>query len=225
MRSIIIRVAPFVAAVAVTALSTSAHAQQVYVQPAPTASVGTGAPPGAVVQPQQGEYVAPLQQTTQPSYIPQSVAFSGPRIIKDYNEGDPVPPGYHPESRVSRGLIGGGLGMFGGAYLISVFVAAVGSDLSNACTSFGGGGCTNPLWPLYLPVVGPWVTMGTAGGSATGMVFLAIDGLLQGAGAAMTIIGIVAPKTVLVRNDLGSLHIQPTMVGGMNPGIGLGGTF
>lgn len=227
MRSILIRLAPLAVAATVFTVTSSAHAQSVQVQPAPTANVGAGAPPGAVVQqPQQGEYVAPLQQQTQPSYVPQSVALSGPRIIKDYTEGDPIPPGYHVESRVRGGLIGGGLGMFGGAYLISVLVAAVGSDISSVCNSYAGSGtCTNPLWPLYLPVVGPWVTMGTAGGSATGLVFLAIDGLLQGAGAAMTIIGIAVPKTVLVRNDLGSLQITPMMVGGTSPGFGLAGTF
>src|SRR5216684_6682295 len=31
-----------------------------------------------------GEYVTPLQQYTQPSYIPQSVAMSGPRMITDW---------------------------------------------------------------------------------------------------------------------------------------------
>lgn len=221
MRSIFIHLAPVAAAVAVFAVSSSAHAQTVVVQPAPTAQVGTGAPPSAVVQqPQQGEYVAPLQQQTQPSYVPQSVALSGPRVIKDYTPGDPVPPGYHPETRVRGGLIAGGAAMFGAAYLPSLLAAAIGSDVCDNLTN-----CHNSLWPLYIPVAGPFIALGTVPGSATGTVFLLIDGALQAGGAAMLIVGIASPKTVLVRNDLGSLHIQPTMVGGTSPGLAIGGTF
>src|SRR5438128_10206318 len=54
-----------------------------------------------------GEYVAPLQQQTQQTYVPQSVALSGPAEIKTWNDGDPIPPGYHPVSRMRVGLFAG----------------------------------------------------------------------------------------------------------------------
>ena len=55
-------------------------------QPAPPPSGPYGypaypSPPGTAAP--NGQYVAPLYQTTQPMYLPQSVALSGPRMIKD----------------------------------------------------------------------------------------------------------------------------------------------
>lgn len=48
-------------------------------------------PPPSQMAP-NGEYVAPLSQQTQQVYVPQSVALSGPRMIKDWQEGEPIPP-------------------------------------------------------------------------------------------------------------------------------------
>lgn len=153
-------------------------------------------PPPPEAQAGNGQYVAPLQQQTQQTYVPQSVALSGPRIIRDWHEGEPIPPGYHPSTRIRGGLVGGGLGLFGGTYAISLIVAAVGQD------SCSYSGCTNSAAPLFIPVVGPFVTMGNTD-SATADVFLVLDGLAQAGGLAMFIYGLAVPKTVLVRNDLG----------------------
>lgn len=159
-------------------------------------------PPPQSANAPNGEYVAPMQQQTQQTYVPQSVAISGPRVIKDWNEGDPIPPGYHPSTRVRGGLIGGGAGLFGAFYLISALVAAVGTDVCN------GFDCKNPFWPMWIPVAGPFITIGTAGGSATGDIFLVIDGLAQAGGVAMIIAGAIG-RTVLVRNDLGAAPKNP----------------
>ena len=64
------------------------------------------APPPSHAPTPNGEYVAPLQQQTQPMYVPQSVAISGPRQITTWQEGEPIPPGYHPVQRIRRGLVG-----------------------------------------------------------------------------------------------------------------------
>jgi hypothetical protein len=180
-------------------------------------------PPPPNAQAGDGQYVAPMQQQTLQTYVPQSVAMSGPRVIRDWQEGDPIPPGYHPVSRVRGGMIGGGAGMFGGPYLLSVLIAAIGTDVCNA----EGTGCTNTLAPLYIPVVGPFITLGTAGGSATGDVFLVIDGILQATGVAMMIYGIAVPKVVLLRNDLGVFkNVMPGPIVGKNfSGVGLTGQF
>src|SRR4051812_9278756 len=37
-------------------------------------------------------------------YVPQSVASSGPRHINDWEEGEPIPRGYHPVHRIRKGL-------------------------------------------------------------------------------------------------------------------------
>lgn len=173
--------------------------QPVYVQQAP--------PPPPDANAQNGQYVAPMQQQTQQTYVPQSVAMSGPRVIRDWHEGEPIPPGYHPATRARTGLIAGGLTMFGVPYLISVFVAAGNADSGNANA-------------MYIPVLGPFIQMGSiksqqncdqfgfctgldASGVAVADIFLVLDGVLQGAGVAMAVFGIAVPRTVLVRNDLG----------------------
>ncbi len=188
-------------------------------------------PPQSATAP-NGEYVSPMQQQTQQTYVPQSVAMTGPRVIKDWNEGEPIPPGYHPSSRVRGGLIGGGAGLFGAFYLISALVAAVGTDVCNS-----GINCHNPFWPMYIPVAGPFITIGTVGSSATGDIFLILDGLAQAGGVAMIIVGAIG-HTVLVRNDLGeaknplefkvgktaSVQLQPMMGMGVSH-TGHGGGF
>jgi hypothetical protein len=53
-----------------------------------------------------------------------------------------------------------------------------------------------------VPVVGPFIAIGTLGATSGGGVVLAIDGLAQSGGLAMIIVGAIG-KTVLVRNDIG----------------------
>jgi hypothetical protein len=177
------------------------------------------APPPPVAPPSPG-YTAPLYQTTQPSYVPQSVAMSGPHVIRDWDEGSPVPPGYHPSTRIRTGLVVGGAVLFGTLYFFSVLAAAAGAD------SASGSGQGNPEGALWVPGLGPFIQMGSTS-SAVGNVFLAVDGAGQVAGLAMFIYGIASPRTVLVRNDLGGLHISPKPMtfGRSGGGMGLVGTF
>ena len=140
--------------------------------------------------------------------------FLGPAPIKDWNEGEPVPPGYHPVQRTRTGLIVGGAVLFGVFYLISAFVASVFSDSGNSGN--------NALW---LPGVGPFIQMANTS-SATGNLVLVIDGAAQSGGLAMLIYGIVSPKTVLLRNDLATTPlVLPIRVGSDGYGLGLVGHF
>jgi len=215
------------AALTVSAVSFSAMAQsaQVQVQVSPyqpqqpvyVQQVAPPPPPDSVAP--NGGYVAPLQQSTQQTYVPQSVALSGPRVIKDWREGDPIPPGYHPAQRTRTGMVVGGAVMFGVPYLISALVGAGTAD--NGCCG-----------AMFIPVVGPFVQMTqwhTSDASAvdTGDIFLVLDGALQAAGVAMFVYGLAVPKTVLVRNDLGIFkNVTPTpMVGKNFTGVGLTGQF
>lgn len=204
-------VAALASASLITTLSLSAHADG-------TPSMPPAQPAPASAQAPNGEYIAPLHQPTQQIYVPQSVALSGPRIIKDYEEGEPVPPGYHPESRVRTGFIVGGAVTFGALYLISVLVGAAITDVNRGL----GGKESGEL--LYVPVAGPFLQMINTE-SSTGNVTLAIDGAGQALGATLLIVGITSPRTVLVRNDLGQVRIMPMRMGQSGGGIGLGGTF
>lgn len=181
-------------------------------------------PPPPSANAPNGEYVAPMQQQTQQTYVPQSIAMSGPRQIKDWNEGDPIPPGYHPVSHVRGGLIGGGAGLFGAFYLISALVASVATDVCN-----GGRNCSNTLWPLWIPVAGPFIALGTAAGSASGGFVLVLDGLAQAGGVVMIIVGAMG-RTILMRNDLGDakspleFKVGKSAVGEITPMVGMGMT-
>jgi len=184
-------------------------------------------------------YTTPIYQQVQPSYVPQSVAFSGPRVIADWSEGEPIPPGYHESTRIRKGLVIGGAVLFGSTYLLSAFTATVGAaDASTNCAIDSSLGSTqscnsgNPLTALFIPAVGPFVQMAHSGNTAVGNFWLALDGVAQVGGIVMFIAGLAAPKTVLVRNDLGSivhkkdfeLSLAP-LVSPQRQGMGVVGTF
>jgi len=193
------------------------------VQPAypPGYAPGYGPPVGGPV------YTAPIYQETQPSYVPQSVAMSGPRMIKDWNEGDPIPPGYHPTTRIKKGFVIAGAVTFGTTYLITAF----GASIADAASS-------NSASALFVPIAGPFIQMGQCGNGGCGAVgdfWLGFDGVVQAAGLAMFIYGLASPTTVLVRNDLGSNEMKPKapklaltpvpILSGTTQGIGLLGQF
>ena len=177
-------------------------------------------PPPASARAPNGEYVAPLQQQTQQVYVPQSVALSGPRIIRDYEEGEPIPPGYHADTRVRTGLVVGGAVTFGVMYVFSVLAGSIMNDAAQS--SYGSSGTRGDF--LFVPVAGPFLQM-TKTESSSGNVTLAIDGIAQAAGATMLIVGITSPRTVLVRNDLAEVRVTPMQVGERGSGLGLVGTF
>ena len=176
-------------------------------------------PPPSTARAPNGEYVAPLQQQTQQVYMPQSVALSGPRIIRDYEDGEAVPPGYHAETRIRTGLVVGGAVTFGVMYLFSVLA---GSIINDANKGRYGDGTRGDF--LYIPVLGPFLQM-TKTDSSSGNTTLVIDGVAQAAGVTMLIVGVSSPRTVLVRNDLAEVRISPMKVGEKGTGLGLIGTF
>jgi hypothetical protein len=204
-----------VGGVALSCLPALALAQEAPMMPP---SVEPPPPPSAVAP--GGEYVTPLRQNTQQTYVPQSVALSGPSVIQDWEDGEPIPPGYHRRARTRSGLIVAGSVTLGSLWLISAVIGATSVD------SCRYGGCQSAGF-LFVPVIGPFIEMGRTGkGSATGELMLAVDGLGQAAGAAMLIGGMSSPKIVLVRNDLASeppkLAVQPYFTG---RSAGLRGSF
>jgi hypothetical protein len=236
-------VATFVIGAIVSASLGSAHAQVVQQPAPPPAAPPPGAPPPAQYPPQypaqypprylppeqyppqappasavapNGEYVAPLSQTTQPTYVPQSVALSGPRIIRDWEEGQPIPYGYHHEMRIRKGRVIAGSVVFGVMYLISAYSAAIGEDVAD-------GGQNKAGW-LFLPVLGPFLEWSQTD-SWTLRYMLALDGVAQGVGLALLITGLLNPQHVLVRNDLASMTVVPMKIGMDGSGMGLVGRF
>jgi hypothetical protein len=182
----------------------------------PPVSQGWNAPSSAVGP--NGEYVAPLSQTTQPYYVPQSVALSGPRVLKDWQDGEPIPWGYHRVERVRKGEVISGAILFGVPYIISSMIASAGADLASGTAE------SNPAGWLYLPVLGPFIEISKSD-SASVNEFLVIDGLCQGVGAALFFHGLYTPRPMLVRNDLALLTVSPAPVGKDGTGMMMMGTF
>ncbi len=182
--------------------------------PPPAASPPSPAPPAS-----PGVYPAPLSQTTQETYVPQSVALSGPDEINSWEPGEPIPPGYHPAERLRKGLIIGGAVTFGVLYLFSAMGAAIVHDVN---ASVGGGDNADAL---YVPALGPFMQM-THTTSASGNLGNAILGVGQSAGLVMLIVGLTSPRTILVRNDLGAVRVQPVpYMGSHSAGLGLVASF
>jgi hypothetical protein len=217
----------------VLASTSDASAQTVIVQqqpqPVQVQQVQPVYPPGYAPGYGPG-YTTPIYQETQPSYVPQSVAMSGPRIIRDWNEGEPIPPGYHESTRIRKGLVAAGASIFGGMYLFTILGASIAD--AGCSSGLGGSGSGSCATALFAPIVGPFIQMGQ-GNTTLGNFWLGFDGVVQAGGLAMFIIGLAAPTTVLVRNDLGyaptkapKLALTPVpIVSPTVQGMGLVGTF
>jgi hypothetical protein len=169
------------------------------------------APPG-YGQPPPGAYYAPA-----PGY---AAAPMGPRVI-DYEEGDAIPPGYRPGTRIRKGLVIGGAVMLGASYLLSIMVAGIGQLITNVDAPG-----TKDYGPVLIPVVGPFIGIGTTHASTGGAFGLAFLGVAQTAGLGMLIGGIAAPQPVLVRNEVGGVKFTVApQIGASSAGMGIVGSF
>jgi hypothetical protein len=62
-------------------------------------------------------YPTPLSEQPQPSYVLQGGTISGPPVVKNWPEGEPIPLGYHSTTRTRIGPVVGGAVLFGVTYL------------------------------------------------------------------------------------------------------------
>lgn len=141
--------------------------------------------------------------------------MNGPRTL-EWEPGEPVPAGYHPSTQMRTGLVISGAVIFGSVWLLNALVASIGIDISQG-----------QAIPLFIPIVGPFIAMGTFRSlQATDAFFLVLDGLVQAGGAAMLIAGIAVPRHQLVRNRYTSLMLpMPMTFGNGSAGIGFSGTL
>jgi hypothetical protein len=109
-------------------------------------------PPPAIPITPTPIYPAPLSQVTQTTYVPQSVALSGPAIIEEFDERHP-PLGYTAVQRKRKNLATTGAVFFGMSYGISALSAAIGQDVAR------GSGGSNGAAYMWLPVLGPFLEL------------------------------------------------------------------
>lgn len=148
-------------------------------------------------------------QAPAPAPQPQSTVVAAPAAE--------TTPGY---TGPNVGLITTGLVTFGLSYVPALVVA--GESTQSADHN------------LYVPIVGPWIDIAnrpacnTPGGpdcttESTDKVLIGVDGVFQGVGAVMTVLGLLTPEhheiVTAAKNDKPILHVSPTRVGS---GYGLG---
>lgn len=159
-------------------------------EPAPAPN---GYPPayGQTGYPQQPQpYGQPYYGPQYPQQLPPPMLPQ--RRVVEYH-GGPIPPGATLETQRPLGLIVGGSVAFGALYLTSVLNAAAGSGF---VTCGPGSGCDY----LYIPIVGPFITMGAGSYSGSDLFILGLDGVVQTAGVAAFVIGMLRSHEVLVFN-------------------------
>lgn len=152
----------------------------------------------------------------------------GPARLR-YEEGDPIPPGYHVVERARQGPVIAGTIVFAVAYGIALSVAMI-DDFKDQTS-----------W-LAIPLAGPWLMMWnrskpdcTSTSSSNDCVdasletilrfYLAIDGVAQAVGAGLLGFG-MAGRKVLVRDDsYASVRLLPAHLGSAGYGAMLAGRF
>ena len=198
--------------------------QTVYVQP--PANGQPGAP--VYVQPAQpvpgpgSVYVQPGQNAPggQPTYVyppgPQQPMYAPPLAPPP-----PVRQVIRYDMRPRYGLIIAGAVTLGVTYLIHAGTASL------VEVGLRASGDTRTIWTNYIPVLGPWITMGTVPqGITQGLSFagLAFSGLAQTAGLAMLIAGAASRERVPVYALNSRIQLLPS-IGPTGTGLALAGNF
>ncbi|APR75065.1 Hypothetical protein A7982_00411 [Minicystis rosea] len=122
-----------------------------------------------------------------------------PPATLPYEEGEAVPPGYQVKTRPVRSMVIAGSVTFGATYLVSLLTAAT----VLAADSRDG----KQLAPLFAPVVGPFIAIGTTKSEGAGTLWLVLDGVAQTAGAVMLIYGLAAEEKYLQRTPMTAAEI------------------
>ncbi len=189
--------------------------------PKPLDPAGTlpASPPPANVE------TAPKPVVINYTGVPAASAVTGSSVPVTllYEEGQPIPAGYHVVSRSRRGLVIAGAIVWSVSYAVGVG-AAQGNDYKY-----------NTSW-MVLPVLGPWLGMATYSCSAGDQdcrdvqsgarTAFAIVGVGQAVGAGLFALGVAKTNKSLVRSDLvGNVVLAPMRLGRAGQGLGIQGTF
>ncbi len=192
-------------------------------QPAPQAVPPPQYPQGAYPQ-QPGAYPQGGYPGWGSEQAPMAVGPDGrPRLLPLEMKYDPdkgVPPGYRLTERRRTSVAVAGGSIFGGLWIASAIAGGVMED--------GGRYNGRHGWPMYIPVLGPFITIASYEASAGGATPLAFLGLGQAAGVATFIYGMVSREKILKYQfaETTGLQISPVAAPLENGGYaGLQGTF
>lgn len=142
----------------------------------PAAATAQVLPESPASEPTASAPPASREPSSRPSLVP-------------YEEGAAVPPGARVVTQARFGLIAAGASIFGVNYFVS---ALLGTVLSI-------GRAEAAPW-LLAPVVGPFAYVANRDASSFGTTWLIADGVLQGAGLVVLIVGIANPARFLAHD-------------------------
>lgn len=196
------------ASTAPAAPATAATPPPGYGPPPGYAPPGYAPPPGYGQQPYPYPYPPPVYQ--QP---PPRESEAQREAVANWEDGDPVPDGYRPVSKMRKGLVVGGAVMLGSLWLINSLVAAGLHKDENGRFD-----------PLYVPIGGPFAAIVTTNSDSLGTFTLVLDGLVQTGGLAMLIAGIASKQTKLVKTTTALMPV-PFTPDNKTVGLGLVGSF
>jgi len=176
---------------------TTVQGQIIIQEATPPPTTATPPPPQAQV------YVAPPSTAPQSVYVtpsaPATAQCPAGSIAQVDRFGRPVCMMETTHHRISGGLLGGGIGMLAGGWVltwISGLVVgiggAVGCGLStSSCGGWSSSGVNGFFDWGWVPLLGPWVQMGYLWNNADGGIYawLGFEGLLQAGGLVMIIFG------------------------------------
>jgi hypothetical protein len=138
----------------------------------------------------------------------------------DYEEGQPIPPGYTVRTEMRSGVVIGGGIVFWLGYGGSVALAWIGvrtqCELQGQLANCPGG---LGYYPLNVPFAGPFIALKTLEPNPLESAGLVALGALQIAGIGILVTGLALPKKELVRTaSAPSIKLVPGAVGS---GLGL----
>jgi hypothetical protein len=203
----------FLLAAAVLAVPTLASAQttiqgQIIIQEAQPQQQTVAPQAQVYAQPQpQSVYVAPT--------APAGVQCPPDTIAQPDRFGRTVCMREVTRHRVSGGLLGGGIGMFVGGWVLSGITGlVVGVAGAVSSTSWATGSAGDFITWSWIPILGPWANMAMMWRDADPgfYAWLAFEGLLQAGGLTMLIFGAIGEDVTDYEPIAGvDLHLRPIL--------------
>lgn len=216
-----------------TALADDASASPPGAEGAPATPAPSAPVPGAPTQPESDAREESVPDAAAPPYTVRAAKVRSdsqeaePIYFVDdeerpplpFREGTQVPKGFRLDTSPRAGLIVAGASTSGALWVVSL-ISAIALDKQPAVE--GDPNFDDMYWPMFIPVVGPFISIGTADASGTGAGILALDGAFQAGGLALMIAGFAAPKVELVPQK--GVYLSAEAAPGA-PGLSVGGSF
>jgi hypothetical protein len=122
-----------------------------------------------------------------------------PVVVYNWDPDVPAPAKYQLVDEVNGRLIWAGVGLLAAGWFTSALVASVASAAEDDPTPEPGDITADDWTPLYFPIIGPFVALGSLQPKPSGVGLLVADGVLQMGGALGIVIGFFDLRYKLVR--------------------------